>query len=182
MRAQNCALRGSQVDQFTFGSSFQFMIVAFGWGAKRCRARISRGEQRCPREAANLSCVDRPDIATARCLPPALAPKLSILCAVLIATTVAGCARHPAQRAGAAELRTCPSEKVVVAPQPAPDCEFSGTNLKTVDPREFARLKAAYERRCYRRAEKAARERQRLLQASQRCEPKPRYSRVSHGE
>jgi hypothetical protein len=39
-----------------------------------------------------------------------------------------------------------------------------------VDPNEWARLKLDYERQCYQEAEKAARDRLRLLQASSTCE------------
>jgi hypothetical protein len=96
---------------------------------------------------------------------PALAPKLLTLSTMLFAMTVVGCARHPERptRAAPPETRICQPAKL--APQPAPDCEFRGSNLKTVDPKAFARLKAAYERQCHRRAERAARDRLRRLRA-----------------
>jgi hypothetical protein len=61
----------------------------------------------------------------------------------------------------------------LLSPQPAPDCEFKRSDLKTVDPDEWARLKVEYERQCYLDAEKAARERLAMLQASSTCEIEP---------
>ena len=57
-------------------------------------------------------------------------------------------------------------DPTLLAPQPAPDCEYKRSDLKTVDPDEWARLKAEYERQCYQDAEKAVRERLSLLQSS----------------
>jgi hypothetical protein len=57
-------------------------------------------------------------------------------------------------------------DPALLAPQPAPDCEYNRSDLKTVDADEWARLKTEYERQCYRDAEKATRERLGLLQAS----------------
>jgi hypothetical protein len=96
---------------------------------------------------------------------PALAPKLLTLSTLLFALTLAGCARHSERqtRAVPSEARTCQPAKV--QPAPPPDCEFRGADLKTVDPAQFARLKAAYERQCHQRAEKAARDRLRWLRA-----------------
>ena len=54
-----------------------------------------------------------------------------------------------------------------------PDCEFDRSDLKTVDPNEWARLKVEYERQCYLDAEKAARDRLALLQTSSTCEIEP---------
>jgi hypothetical protein len=91
---------------------------------------------------------------------------------MLCALTAAGCARYSQQQAIAAAhaasgSRACRPEP---APPPsAPDCEFRGSELKAMDPEEFAQLKAAYQRRCYQHAEKAARERQRWLRASSGC-------------
>jgi len=61
----------------------------------------------------------------------------------------------------------------LLSPQPAPDCEFKRSDLKTVDPDEWGRLKVEYERQCYLDAEKAARDRLVLLQASATCEIEP---------
>jgi hypothetical protein len=61
----------------------------------------------------------------------------------------------------------------LLSPQPAPDCEFKRSDLKTVDPDEWGRLKVEYERQCYLDAEKTARDRLALLQASATCEIEP---------
>ena len=113
--------------------------------------------------------------------------------------SLAGCARNPAQRdispalheskaaPNRAPLRARRSSEPVryaepkirrpnlalLSPQPAPDCEFNRSDLKTVDPDEWARLKVEYERQCYLDAEKAARERLVLLQSSSTCEIEP---------
>jgi hypothetical protein len=102
---------------------------------------------------------------------PALAPKLLTLsAAMLLAMSLVGCARHPDRQAHLAPgSRTCQAERVQLPPLSRPDCEFRASALKTVDPAGFARLKAAYERQCYRRAERAARERARRLRASNAC-------------
>jgi len=99
----------------------------------------------------------------------ALAPKLLTLSTLLFAMTVVGCARNSDRQTRAAppEKRICQSAKALPAPQPPPDCEFKGANLKTVDPAQFARLKDAYERQCYRRAARA--ERLSRLPASNGC-------------
>jgi hypothetical protein len=99
---------------------------------------------------------------------------------------LAGCARNPAQREvkaepvqpaaparGYPELRIRRPARALLASQPAPDCEFRGADRNTVDPEEWARLRLDYERQCYRRAEKIARERLRQLQASSKCEVEP---------
>ncbi|WP_156435558.1 hypothetical protein [Bradyrhizobium lablabi] len=127
-----------------------------------------------------------------------LAPKLLAVCAILCAVSVAGCARNPVQRefnpvqrevkappARAAvprrhsephrhaEVKIRQPDPALLSPQPAPDCEFKRSDLKTVDPDEWARLKVEYERQCYQAAEKAARDRLSLLQSSSRCEVEP---------
>jgi hypothetical protein len=127
------------------------------------------------------------------------APKLLTISVVFCALAVAGCARNPAQRefnpvqqeVMAAPVRaparahryTEPRryaepqihrpDPSLLAPQPAPDCEFKRTGVGAVDPNEWARLKIDYERQCYQDAEKIARERLRLLQASSTCEIEP---------
>ena len=98
-------------------------------------------------------------------IPPALARKLLTLSTLLFAMSVAGCARHSERQTRTAPPETRICQPVRLAPLPAPDCEFRGSNLKTVDPQTFARLKAAYERQCHRRAERAARDRLRRLRA-----------------
>jgi hypothetical protein len=99
---------------------------------------------------------------------------------------VAGCARNPAgpevkaapvpaatPARGYPEVRIHRPARALLVSQPAPDCEFRGADRNTVDPDEFTRLKLDYERQCYQRAEKVARERLRQLQASSRCEIEP---------
>ena len=121
-----------------------------------------------------------------------LVPKLLTFSVVFCALAVAGCARdpvhpkfNPAQhevRAApvrayryteprrSAELRIRRPDPTLLAPQAAPDCEFKRPVVKAVDPDEWARLKIDYERQCYQDAEKIARDRLRLLQASSACE------------
>ena len=131
--------------------------------------------------------------------PNSFAPKLLTVCVILCSLSFAGCARHPAQRevspalhedkasAVRAPLRTRRSaeptryaepkvrrpDPALLSPQPAPDCELKRSDLRTADPDEWARLKVEYERQCYQNAEKAARERLALLQASSTCEIEP---------
>jgi hypothetical protein len=126
-------------------------------------------------------------------------PKLLTACVILCSMSFAGCARNPAQREvttvlheGKASPPRAPlrtrrySEPIryaepkirrpdpaLLSPQPAPDCEFKRSDIKTVDPDEWARLKVEYERQCYLDAEKAARERLVLLQTSSTCEIEP---------
>jgi hypothetical protein len=118
--------------------------------------------------------------------------KLLTISVVFCALAVAGCARNPVQREFnpvRQEVRAAPvraparahryteprryaealihrPDPSLLAPQPAPDCEFKRSSVNTVDPNEWARLKIDYERQCYQDAEKIARDRLRLLQAS----------------
>jgi len=127
------------------------------------------------------------------------APKLLTVCVIFCAMSFAGCARNPAQREVSpalhegkapairgpirtrrysepyryAEPKIRRPDPALLSPQPAPDCEFKRSDLKTVDPDEWARLKIEYERQCYRDAETAARERLTLLQTSSTCEIEP---------
>ena len=127
------------------------------------------------------------------------APKLLTVCVIFCAMSFAGCARNPAQREVSpalhegkapairapvrsrrysepyrhAEPKIRRPDLALLSAQPAPDCEFKRSDLKTVDPDEWARLKVEYERQCYLDAEKAARERLTLLQASSTCEIEP---------
>jgi hypothetical protein len=131
--------------------------------------------------------------------PGSLVPKFLTVCVILGSLSFAGCARQPAQRElGPAvhETRAPPPravarprrfaesiryvepkirrpEPALLSPQPAPDCEFKRSDLKTVDPDEWTRLKVEYERQCYQDAERTARERLVLLQASSICEIEP---------
>jgi hypothetical protein len=123
-------------------------------------------------------------------------PKPLTISVVFCAMAVAGCARNPAHlelvpvrhevRAAApvrahrytearryTELRIHRADPALLAPQPAPDCEFKRTDIDAVDPNEWARLKIDYERQCYQNAEKIARNRLHLLQASSACEVEP---------
>lgn len=59
--------------------------------------------------------------------------------------------------------------RTIVAHQPAPDCEFKGSEPETVDAEQWARLKLDYERHCYEQAEMAARKRLDELLASGKC-------------
>jgi hypothetical protein len=123
-------------------------------------------------------------------------PKWLTLSAIALAMGLAGCAREPAHREftpvqrqiKASQVRstlharthTKPQQQTelhvhrpdpaLLAPQVAPNCEFRRADVKTVDPGEWARLKAEYERQCYQDAEKAARDRLGQLQASSLCE------------
>ena len=129
------------------------------------------------------------------------APKLLTICVILCATSFDGCSRNPAQREASptltlhqgkaspirapvrtrrysepyryAEPKIRRPDLALLSPQPAPDCEFKRSDIKTVDPDEWARLKVEYERQCYLDAEKAARERLALLQTSSTCEIEP---------
>jgi hypothetical protein len=121
--------------------------------------------------------------------PASLIPKLpTVVSAVFCVLAVAGCARSPVHReynpvrheVRAAPVRTHRyteprryaeprirrPDPTLLAPQPAPDCEFKRTDVGAVDPNEWARLKIDYERQCYQDAEKLARDRLSLLQAS----------------
>jgi hypothetical protein len=130
-----------------------------------------------------------------------LTQRLLTISVILCATSFAGCARNPAQREASptltlhegkaspvrapvrprrhtepyrnAEPKIRRPALALLSPQPVPDCEFKRSDLKTVDPDEWARLKVEYERQCYVDAEKAARERLALLQASSTCEIEP---------
>jgi hypothetical protein len=135
-----------------------------------------------------------------------LAPKLLTVGVILCSMSFAGCARNPAQHEvstvlhegkaspprAPVRIRRSPEpvryaepkirrpDPALLAPQPGPDCEFNRSDLKTVDPDEWARLKVEYERQCYLDAEKAARARLALLQTSSTCEiePVPQRRRV----
>jgi hypothetical protein len=67
-----------------------------------------------------------------------------------------------------------PIEQSMLAPQPAPDCDYKEPEAATADPTVWARLKLDYERQCYRKAEAAARERLEQMQTSLRkCGDRP---------
>jgi hypothetical protein len=170
------------------------MIAAVGQGARRyCCARDWRCDERGTRQAANVLRFELGNISAGVLGPlPALVPKLLTVSAISCAMAVAGCAQNPAQREVRAdpihaatpahaypEPRIRRPARALLVSQPAPDCEFRGADRNTVDPEEWARLKLDYERQCYQRAEKIARDRLRQLQASSRCEIEPvRHSQV----
>jgi hypothetical protein len=125
--------------------------------------------------------------------PRKLAPNLLKLLAASCVVALAGCAQNPPPHAAAAlsalsALKT-PSASVaqpvrrrteprdlqarirkldptLLAPRPAPNCDYKRTDLKTVDQDEWARLKTEYELHCYRETEEATRTRLGLLQSS----------------
>jgi hypothetical protein len=68
------------------------------------------------------------------------------------------------------ETLICQPDPALLVPSSPPDCVFGRADLKTLDPNQWARLKIEYERQCYVRAERAVRERLRLLQVASRCE------------
>jgi hypothetical protein len=109
-----------------------------------------------------------------------LVPRFLALCAISCAMVLAGCARNPAQRGldpGLHEVKAAPvraagrilrsperyrstgpqlprlrqPDPALLALQPAPDCEYKRSDLKTVDPDEWARLRVEFERECYQR-------------------------------
>jgi len=123
-----------------------------------------------------------------------MATRLLSLSAILCALSLVGCASHSAQQ----ELKAYPThadapphrhpeprirqaDRALFAPQPAPNCEYKGSDLDTVDPDVWPRLKLDFERRCYQHAEMIARNRLRLLQTSARggVEPAPHRSRLA---
>jgi hypothetical protein len=84
----------------------------------------------------------------------------------LQASTIIG--EHP-------QLTCRPDRGLLVAPH-APDCSFGRSDLKTLDPDQWARLKVEYERKCYQTAERAVRDKLSRLQAANRCEAGPARS------
>jgi hypothetical protein len=105
-------------------------------------------------------------------------PNFTNLCAIVFTLAISGCAGNapsPETHPGAASLTGAETPKchiahVLLVPPPAPDCGFSRSDLKTVDPDQWARLKVEFERKCFQHAEKMVRERLRQLQAAaNRC-------------
>jgi hypothetical protein len=112
-------------------------------------------------------------------------PRLTRLTSAALIITLSGCAQGPAPQPmqtapsqaehaepGHAEPGFCRPDRALLAPQPVPDCAFRRSQLKTMDPDLWARLKIEYERECYQNAEKVVRHRLRLLQAANLCESK----------
>jgi hypothetical protein len=110
-------------------------------------------------------------------IAPRIAHRLAVALALLASLTA--CAPGPSPemarassapaRAESPEMAICKPDPALLAPQSAPDCTFGRPALKTLDPEQWARLKAEYERQCYQRAETTVRERLRLLQAANQC-------------
>jgi hypothetical protein len=89
---------------------------------------------------------------------------------------ISGCAPPDLDSASAATgpgSQTCRPDHALLTPQPAPDCGFGRSDLKTLDPDQWARLKLEYELKCYKDAERIARKRLQQLQAAIKCEPPP---------
>jgi hypothetical protein len=108
-------------------------------------------------------------------------PHFVNLCAIVCTLAISGCAGNapqPEQRAdpfrpGAttnSEPRICHIDRALLAAPRAPDCGFGRSELKTVDPEQWARLKLEFEKKCYQHAEKIVRDRLRQLQVASRCE------------
>ena len=104
---------------------------------------------------------------------------LLALCACAPTSTDLASHNDPAQAIAKVELSVphlCRPDRALMVPPHAPDCSFGRSDLKTLDPDEWARLKVEYERKCFQAAELAVRQRLRLLQAANRCEADPTRS------
>ena len=91
---------------------------------------------------------------------------------VALAIALGGCAPHSTVLQSSSEpgAQICRPSPALLVPPSAPDCAFRRSALRTIDPSEFSRLKVEYEIQCYQSAERAVRQRLRLLQAANRCE------------
>lgn len=109
--------------------------------------------------------------------PLRIARRLAV--ALTVSVPISACAPAPSPetaqpplspaRAEMQESPVCRPDPALLVPPSAPDCSFGRLALKTLDPDRWARLKIEYERQCYQRAERAVRERLRLLQDAGRC-------------
>ena len=98
---------------------------------------------------------------------------LLALCACAPTSTDIASHSNAAQQTAVGEHsapQMCRPARALLVPPHAPDCSFSRADLKTLDPDEWTRLKVEYERKCFQTAERAVRERLRLLQAANQCE------------
>lgn len=99
---------------------------------------------------------------------------MSALCACAPNSPELGSRHDPSQASAIAsehpEPHMCRPDRALLVPPHAPDCGFGRSDLKTLDPDQWARLKIEYERKCYQNAERAVRERLRRLQVASRCE------------
>jgi len=110
-----------------------------------------------------------------------LAAKLPKLAAIVCVLAISGCAGNAPQpesrsepmRSGAAapgsDPQMCHIDRALLVPARAPDCGFGRSNLKTLDPDQWAHLKIEFEKKCYQHAEKMVRERLQQLQVASRC-------------
>lgn len=103
---------------------------------------------------------------------------------VVLAIALGGCVPHatelqsgsePGQPTGLfaparSDAQICRPSPALLVPPAAPDCVFRRPALRTIDPGQFAHLKVEYELQCYQNAERAVRQRLRLLQAANRCQ------------
>jgi hypothetical protein len=126
---------------------------------RKASARVTRPDQAMARNSGE----------TARRMAIALPLLVLPACAPNPAPEMAQAAVAPS-RAEMQQTLVCRPDPALLVSQPPPDCVFGRPDLKTLDPNQWARLKIEYERQCYQRAEKAVRERLRLLQAANRCE------------
>ena len=100
-------------------------------------------------------------------------PAVLALCACAPNSTDLESRHDPAQASVILEHpapQLCRADRTLLVPPHAPDCGFGRSDLKTLDPDQWARLKVEYERKCYQNAEEVVRERLRLLQAANRCQ------------
>jgi hypothetical protein len=109
-----------------------------------------------------------------------LAVRLPNLAAIICLLVVSGCAGNAPQpetrsepmRSGAApgsDSQMCHIDRALLVPVRAPDCGFGRSDLKTLDPEQWAHLKIEFEKKCYQHAEKMVRDRLRQLQVASRC-------------
>jgi hypothetical protein len=101
---------------------------------------------------------------------------------IVLAGALVGCVPHstdlqsqsdPNRATPASErsdARLCRPAPALLMPPHAPDCSFKRAASKAMDPDEFTHLKVEYELHCYQNAEKAVRQRLRLLQAASKCQ------------
>lgn len=99
---------------------------------------------------------------------------------VVFAVALAGCVPHSSELVSSSEpgvstlvgsdAQICRPNAALLAPPAAPDCVFRRSALRTIDPGQWSHLKVEYELKCYQNAERAVRQRLRLLQAANRCQ------------
>jgi hypothetical protein len=178
---------------------FEFAFAATSAGALACKRQTD--VQHRPRiDGSAQSRRSIGEISRVRLVLTSFAgstPKNLIICAIVLAMTVGGCARNRTlpgadmvrQETGAGAVRApastvrysarpTPSRirrvaRALLVPPAAPDCEFKESDPKTMDADQWDRLKLEYERQCYKNAEQAVRKRLKLLQAANRCEVAP---------